>query len=143
MLILFHRKRQKQLLPSLFFLFDLLILLSDLFDWSKLWKVMFFFYHRTVVRFKRLSFSIQGLNQGPKNKATVVGTASLNLAEYASVAEDKEFEIKIPLTLSTGAAEPSPQLCVCASCESFFFLSFIRSYMFFFHVIIIKLLFIL
>lgn len=92
---------------------------------------MFFFHHRTVVRFKRLSFSIQGLNQGPKNKATVVGTVSLNLAEYACVAEHKEFGIKIPLTLSTGAAEPSPQLCVRAYCKSFFF--FIRSSnMFFF-----------
>ncbi|KHG09255.1 Structural maintenance of chromosomes flexible hinge domain-containing 1 [Gossypium arboreum] len=63
-----------------------------------------------------IAFSVlNGLNQGPKNKATVVGTASLNLAEYASVAEDKEFEIKIPLTLSTGAAEPSPQLYISLS----------------------------
>ncbi|MBA0607922.1 hypothetical protein Godav_020185 [Gossypium davidsonii] len=63
-----------------------------------------------------IAFSVlNGLNQGPKNKATVVGTASLNLAEYASVAEHKEFEIKIPLTLSTGAAEPSPQLCISLS----------------------------
>ena len=53
--------------------------------------------------------------QGPKNKAPVVGTASLNLAEYASAADQKECELKIPLTLSGGAAaEPTPLLCVCA-----------------------------
>ena len=57
---------------------------------------------------------MQGLNQGPKSKFPVVGTASLNLAEYASVAEQKEFELNVPLALSTGAAEPGPQLCVCA-----------------------------
>lgn len=62
-------------------------------------------------------FAIQGLNrgQGPKNKVPVVGTASLNLAEYASAADQKEFELNIPLTLSGNATEPSPSLCVCAS----------------------------
>jgi hypothetical protein len=53
--------------------------------------------------------------QGPKNKVPVVGTASLNLAEYASAADQKEFELNIPLTLSGSATEPSPSLCVCAS----------------------------
>lgn len=75
---------------------------------------------------------MQGVNQGPKNKTMVVGTALLNLAEYASAAdEQKEFELNIPLTLSGSAAEPRPLLSVCASryeflslimldCKSFF-----------------------
>ncbi|KAL5806388.1 hypothetical protein ACOSQ4_029121 [Xanthoceras sorbifolium] len=53
-----------------------------------------------------------GLNQGPKGKVPVLGTASLNLAEFASSAEQKEFELNIPLTLSNGAAEPHPLLCI-------------------------------
>ncbi|GAV63879.1 NT-C2 domain-containing protein [Cephalotus follicularis] len=65
-----------------------------------------------------------GLYQGPKNKVTVIGTASLNLAEYASATEQKEFELNIPLTLSAGAgpataaavtAEPRPSLCISIS----------------------------
>ncbi|KAE8725147.1 pentatricopeptide repeat-containing family protein [Hibiscus syriacus] len=58
---------------------------------------------------------LNGLNQGPKNKfPVIVGTASLNLAEYAS-AEQKEFEFNIPLTVSAGAAEPGPQLYISLS----------------------------
>ncbi|XVE61367.1 hypothetical protein DITRI_Ditri06bG0033700 [Diplodiscus trichospermus] len=58
---------------------------------------------------------MQVMNQGPKNKFPPVGTASLNLAEYASAAEQKEFELNVPLTLSTGAAETGPQLCILLS----------------------------
>lgn len=53
-----------------------------------------------------------GFNQGPKNKVPVVGTALLNLAEYASASDQKEFELSIPLTLSFGMAEPRPMLCI-------------------------------
>ncbi|GMI71117.1 hypothetical protein like AT3G11760 [Hibiscus trionum] len=60
-----------------------------------------------------IAFSVlNGSSQGSKSKAPVVGTASLNLAEYASAAEQKEFELNIPLILSYGAAEPGPQLCI-------------------------------
>ncbi|KAK9016438.1 hypothetical protein V6N11_078938 [Hibiscus sabdariffa] len=64
-----------------------------------------------------IAFSVlNGLNQGPKNKfPVIVGTASLNLAEYASSAEQKEFELNIPLTVSAGAAEPGPQLYISLS----------------------------
>ena len=55
---------------------------------------------------------VQGLNQGPKIKVPVVGTTSLNLAEFASKAEEKDFELNIPL-ISCSAAEPHPSLCVC------------------------------
>ncbi|KAG8637745.1 uncharacterized protein LOC122721996 [Manihot esculenta] len=48
----------------------------------------------------------------PKNKVPAVGTASLNLAEYASTAEQKELELSLPLSLPAGAAEPKPMLCI-------------------------------
>ncbi|OMO69192.1 hypothetical protein CCACVL1_19615 [Corchorus capsularis] len=70
-------------------------------------------YKENVFHPWEIAFSVlNGLNQGAKNKVPVVGTASLNLAEYASAAEQKEFELNIPLTLSTGAAEPGPQLLI-------------------------------
>ncbi|ONH95843.1 hypothetical protein PRUPE_7G091900 [Prunus persica] len=56
-----------------------------------------------------------GLNQGPKNKAPVVGTASVNLAEFVSEAEQKELQLNIPLISSGGAAEPCPSLCISLS----------------------------
>ncbi|KAK9282941.1 hypothetical protein L1049_011166 [Liquidambar formosana] len=56
-----------------------------------------------------------GLNQGPKNKVPVVGTASLNLAEFASAAQEKEVEINVPLTLPAGSIECSPSLCLSLS----------------------------
>ncbi|KAF5737397.1 hypothetical protein HS088_TW13G00277 [Tripterygium wilfordii] len=56
-----------------------------------------------------------GLNQGPKNKIPVVGTASVNLAEFASAAEQKEFELSIPLVLSASTAESNPLLCISIS----------------------------
>lgn len=58
---------------------------------------------------------LSGSHQGPKNKVPVVGTASLNIAEFASAAEEKEFELNIPLTLPGGAAEPHPLLCISLS----------------------------
>ncbi|KAA8518443.1 hypothetical protein F0562_015917 [Nyssa sinensis] len=57
---------------------------------------------------------LNGLNQGPKNKVPIVGTASLNLAEFASNAEEKEFERNIPL-ISGSAADPCPSLCISLS----------------------------
>lgn len=58
---------------------------------------------------------MQGLNQGPKLKAPVVGTAAVNLSEFVSAAEENELQLNIPLTTSGGAAEPCPSLCVCFS----------------------------
>jgi hypothetical protein len=53
------------------------------------------------------------MKQGQKNKAPVVGTAFLNLAEYACVTDKKEFDINIPLTLSACvASETHPLLFV-------------------------------
>ena len=38
----------------------------------------------------------------------------MNLAEFASTAEQKEVELRLPLVVSAGVAEPQPLLCVCA-----------------------------
>ncbi|XP_058204380.1 uncharacterized protein LOC131318546 [Rhododendron vialii] len=54
-----------------------------------------------------ITFTVfNGLNQGPKIKVPIVGRASLNLAEFASRVEEKDFDLKIPL-ISGSAAEPS------------------------------------
>ncbi|KAL1204707.1 hypothetical protein V5N11_017323 [Cardamine amara subsp. amara] len=65
-----------------------------------------------------IAFSVftNEMKQGQKNKAPVVGTAFLNLAEYARVTDQKEFDINIPLTLSASvASEPHPLLFVSLS----------------------------
>lgn len=54
----------------------------------------------------------QVLNQGTKNKFSVIGSANLNLAEYASKTDDQDSEIKIPLTVSSSAIESLPMLYV-------------------------------
>ncbi|KAK9078568.1 hypothetical protein SSX86_002625 [Deinandra increscens subsp. villosa] len=53
---------------------------------------------------------LNGSSPGPKNKVPILGTASLNLAEFASVAEEKDLDLTIPLTISCGATESGPSL---------------------------------
>ncbi|XP_074379008.1 uncharacterized protein LOC141720476 isoform X1 [Apium graveolens] len=55
---------------------------------------------------------LNGQNLQPKNRVPPVGTASLNLAEFASKAEGKELDISVPLTVSGNAAEPRPLLFI-------------------------------
>ncbi|KAL3532189.1 hypothetical protein ACH5RR_005710 [Cinchona calisaya] len=55
-----------------------------------------------------------GLNQGAKNKGSLVGTAVLNLAEYATKAEE-EIELDIPLALAVGTPEPRLSLHISLS----------------------------
>ncbi|CAH9068365.1 unnamed protein product [Cuscuta epithymum] len=55
-------------------------------------------------------------NQGSKNKLHTVGTAVLNLAEFAAKTEEgKEFNLKIPLAISGNASEARPILCISLS----------------------------
>ena len=72
---------------------------------------MTFFFIIHINYYRLFLTLIQGLNL-PKNKVRTVGTASLNLAEFASKAEGKELEISIPLTVSGNATEPRPSLFV-------------------------------
>ncbi|KAG5239506.1 Origin recognition complex [Salix suchowensis] len=51
-----------------------------------------------------------GFKQGPRNKALLVGTATLNLAEYASIAKEREAKIDVPLTVHNGTVEAAPSL---------------------------------
>ncbi|RZR80858.1 hypothetical protein BHM03_00006962 [Ensete ventricosum] len=44
-----------------------------------------------------LMFLLLGLSEGPKIKACMIGMASVNLAEFAPTAEQKEMEIDVPL----------------------------------------------
>ncbi|XP_057423461.1 uncharacterized protein LOC130717297 [Lotus japonicus] len=62
-----------------------------------------------------IAFTVfNGLNQRPK--VPVIGTASLNLAEFASVIDQKDFDLNIPLTIPGGSAvEPSPSLSISIS----------------------------
>ncbi|KAJ0841446.1 putative NT-type C2 domain-containing protein [Helianthus annuus] len=53
---------------------------------------------------------LNGLSAGPKNKIPIIGTASLNLAEFVSATEEKDLDLTIPLTLSCEATEPHPTL---------------------------------
>ncbi|XP_057805240.1 uncharacterized protein LOC131020454 [Salvia miltiorrhiza] len=59
-----------------------------------------------------ISFNVlHGLSQGTKNKISIVGSASLNLAEYASKTEE-HVEVKIPLAVSGIVVECRPMLCL-------------------------------
>lgn len=54
-----------------------------------------------------------------KNKAPIVGSAVLNVAEFAAKIEEREFKLNIPLVVPGGASDTRPMLCVC----SFYFMS--------------------
>jgi len=60
--------------------------------------------------------SAQDINKGPKNKPSILGTASLNLADYALTAGET-IEIILPLSVPGGAPEPAPSLHVSIRCE--------------------------
>jgi hypothetical protein len=57
--------------------------------------------------------SAQDINKGPKNKPSILGTASLNLADYALMAG----EIILPLSIPGGAPERASSLHVSIRCE--------------------------
>ncbi|GMH09677.1 hypothetical protein Nepgr_011518 [Nepenthes gracilis] len=63
-----------------------------------------------------IGFSLlNGCKQGPKNKVASIGAATLNLAQFASEIEQKEFELSIPLSISGSTAEPCPMLVITLS----------------------------
>lgn len=54
------------------------------------------------------------MNKESKNRVPVVGTALLNLAEYASSADGKEIQINLSVKVPVGTSERSPSLSVSA-----------------------------
>ncbi|KAI7734717.1 hypothetical protein M8C21_015424, partial [Ambrosia artemisiifolia] len=56
-------------------------------------------------------------NQGPKNRYCSIASGSLNLAEFASSAEQTETDISIPLSAPSGIAESGPTLNVSLSLQ--------------------------
>lgn len=51
------------------------------------------------------------INVGQKmNKVHAIGAASLNLAEYASAAENKEIQIRLPLKIKNAKSTTKPVL---------------------------------
>ncbi|KAL5210874.1 hypothetical protein ABZP36_006497 [Zizania latifolia] len=68
--------------------------------------------HREAAAFQpwELAFSVfAATNRGPKIKPSVLGSASLNLADYASAAEEN-IQIILPLSVPCGAPESAPSL---------------------------------
>ncbi|KAG6520234.1 hypothetical protein ZIOFF_017272 [Zingiber officinale] len=58
-----------------------------------------------------IAFTVySGLSEGTKNKNTVIGEASLNLAEFALTTEGKEIETAVPLSPASVASEFQPTL---------------------------------
>ncbi|XP_074281660.1 uncharacterized protein LOC141606437 isoform X1 [Silene latifolia] len=63
-----------------------------------------------------ISFSLlHDSKTGGKNKVSVIAFASLNLAEYASMTEQKEFDVAVPLTVPGHASDPCPCLHISLS----------------------------
>ncbi|KAM3266275.1 hypothetical protein T459_03354 [Capsicum annuum] len=50
-----------------------------------------------------------------KNKAPIIGTAVINVAEFAAKIEEREFKLNIPLVVPGGASETRPMLCISLS----------------------------
>lgn len=54
------------------------------------------------------------MKEGSRSKIPVVGTASLNLAEYAFAADRREIQINVSVKIAGSATETSPSLFVSA-----------------------------
>lgn len=52
------------------------------------------------------------MHQGAKNKVSVLGTAVLNLAEFAAKTEEDEFELQIPVAVQGCTTEHTLSLHV-------------------------------
>lgn len=52
------------------------------------------------------------MSEKPKKKRIVVGTALLNIAEFANSSDENDFDLNIPITIARGSAQDSPLLCV-------------------------------
>lgn len=57
------------------------------------------------------------MHQGAKNKVSVLGTAVLNLAEFAAKTEEDEFELQIPVAVQGCTTEHTLSLHVSVVCS--------------------------
>ncbi|KAJ9159699.1 hypothetical protein P3X46_025180 [Hevea brasiliensis] len=87
---------------------------DGLFEWNEEFKTVRNFsgnkeglFHPREVAF----YVFSSLNQEPRN-GVLVGTAILNLAEYASTANDKELEINVPLMVPGRTSDGTPLLFI-------------------------------
>ncbi|PIA54258.1 hypothetical protein AQUCO_00900657v1 [Aquilegia coerulea] len=68
-------------------------------------------YKENVFHPWEISFVVLNVvNQGTKNKIPVLGTASVNLADFASAAGEEVFEVNVPLSLAIGDVELHPSI---------------------------------
>ncbi|CAL5194343.1 unnamed protein product [Lathyrus oleraceus] len=73
-------------------------------------------YKDNVVHPWEIAFNLfYGLNEKRKKKRVVVGTALLNIAEFANSTDENGFDLNIPLTIAGGSAQHSPSLCISIS----------------------------
>lgn len=93
-----------------FFVTELSVITEDLADEPLPWLSLFLF---------------QVIDQGTKNKVHVIGTTSINLAEFASAGQ-KEFELNTPLTNQGGSSDYPPSLYVRYSTSLFILKVFVN-----------------
>ncbi|KAF2318153.1 hypothetical protein GH714_001379 [Hevea brasiliensis] len=87
---------------------------DGLFEWNEEFKTVRNFSGNKEGLFhpREVAFSVfSSLNQEPRN-GVLVGTAILNLAEYASTANDKELEINVPLMVPGRTSDGTPLLFI-------------------------------
>ncbi|PON98370.1 EEIG1/EHBP1 N-terminal domain containing protein [Trema orientale] len=97
---------------------DASLVQNGVVDWDEEFQshCSFSAYKDNVFHPWEIAFTVfNGLNQGPKNKIPIIGTALVNLAEFVSAAEQKELELNIPLTPCAGSSDPCPTLCLSLS----------------------------
>ncbi|KAG9134674.1 hypothetical protein Leryth_000989 [Lithospermum erythrorhizon] len=86
--------------------------------WDKSFSVVNFSgFKDNVLNPWEITFSVlsNGLNQGAKSKLSIVGIATLNLAELAAKAEEKEFQLDVPLSHLSSATESRLSLSISIS----------------------------
>ncbi|CAM8959569.1 unnamed protein product [Rhodiola kirilowii] len=65
-------------------------------------------FHPWVICFNLLNAS----NQGPKGRSSVLGSGSLNLAEFTDMAGCNNLDLEVPLKLISGGTETCPSLSI-------------------------------
>ncbi|CAN1277739.1 hypothetical protein LINPERPRIM_LOCUS16424 [Linum perenne] len=73
-------------------------------------------YKENVFQQWEIVFTVfNGVNQGPKKKVSSIGTAMLNLAEFAARAEEKDFQLTLPLVRTSVPTDLQTSLSISLS----------------------------